>query len=209
MTDDDYGDILDNDVEDVKQSIRDLKNPDYGKLLDLEKEGKDRKTIKDFLESKATDTEEPEELDEVAEEIEEETSNGLLGSYSPEAVLAGGAIIGIVIGLIGGLGAASMTDSGSMQDARNSLNELLEVTGSEAEVVDMKEVSGVYQATVNVSQVNPRTNQTEEVSQPYFVSKDGKYLFQGAPIDQQIQRAKQIQQMRQRMANGTANTTAP
>lgn len=206
MTENDYEDILDNNVEDAKKAIRDLENPDYGKLLDLEKKGKDRKTIKQFLESRAEGSED-EEVEEVAEEIEEETSGGVLGSYSPESILAGGAILGIVIGLIAGLGAASMTDSGSPQQVTDSLNSLFEAYGQEAEIIGMEEVSGVYQVSVNISQTNPETNETQEATQQVFVSKDGEYLFQGSAIDQQIQQIQRIRSLRRQQANQTANTT--
>jgi hypothetical protein len=48
----DYEEILAGTVGEAKDGIDELNNPDYEKLLELEKEGKDRKTLKQFLESK-------------------------------------------------------------------------------------------------------------------------------------------------------------
>lgn len=45
-----YIDILDGNVQEVKEEINSLSNPDYEKLMRLEKKGKDRKTVKEFIE---------------------------------------------------------------------------------------------------------------------------------------------------------------
>jgi ribosomal protein L31E len=50
--DEEYEEALDGTVGEAKDNIEDLDNPDYERLLELEKEGKDRKTLKEFLESK-------------------------------------------------------------------------------------------------------------------------------------------------------------
>lgn len=46
----DYEEIVSNTVDDAKDAIEELDNPDYEKLLEAEKEGKDRKTLKDHIE---------------------------------------------------------------------------------------------------------------------------------------------------------------
>jgi len=43
---------LDGTVDDVKENIRNASNPDYEELLKKEEEGKNRKTIIEFLEKK-------------------------------------------------------------------------------------------------------------------------------------------------------------
>lgn len=49
----DYGEVLDGTVGEAKDAINEMEDPDYEKLLELEKQGKDRKTLREFLESKA------------------------------------------------------------------------------------------------------------------------------------------------------------
>lgn len=48
----DYDEILSGTVKEAKQHIRDLENPDHEALLEAEKNGKDRKTLKEFLENR-------------------------------------------------------------------------------------------------------------------------------------------------------------
>lgn len=45
----DYDELLSGTVEEVKDSVREMANPDYRAILEAEKQGKDRKTVKDFL----------------------------------------------------------------------------------------------------------------------------------------------------------------
>lgn len=44
-----YINALDGNVSEVKDRIRDLQNPNYERILQLEKKGKDRKTVKEFI----------------------------------------------------------------------------------------------------------------------------------------------------------------
>lgn len=48
----DYGEILNGNVDEVKDRVRDMENPsqkDLRKLLETEQQNKDRKTVKEFL----------------------------------------------------------------------------------------------------------------------------------------------------------------
>lgn len=174
MTDDvDYEDVLDNNVQDVKSKIRDMDDPNYLKLLQLEKEGKDRKTIKDFLEPKIE-----EEGEEVVEEIEEETGEGLLGSYTPTQVATGGLLIGIIIGLL--IGGAGLTTKGGAnpQMAKQTVSELLSATGFEGdmEFTQVTEKHGMSFVELNMSSTGPNgTVQTQQRS--FYLSPDNKLLF--------------------------------
>ena len=47
-----YIQALEGTVKEAKKNIREMENPNYEKILDLEVRGKDRKTIKDFLQRK-------------------------------------------------------------------------------------------------------------------------------------------------------------
>lgn len=195
----DYDDILDQNVDEVKEKIRELDTPDYEELLEAEEEGKDRKTIKEFLNERIEEAQEATE--EVVEEIEEETSGGFLGSFDREKVLAGGVIAGIVIGLLAGL--AFTGDSGSPAEARDSVERLFEAGGLDAEIVGVEEVSGVYRVSYNMTQTNPLTNQTREMTRSIYVSQDGEYVFQGSRVEQQIQAAQQAQQRQEQGSNTT------
>lgn len=183
----DYDDILDQNVDEVKKKIRELDAPDYEELLEAEEDGRDRKTIKEFLNDQLEEAKEATE--EVVEEIEEETEGGFLGSFDREKVLAGGVIAGIVIGLLVGL--AYTGDSGSAEAAENSVKQILEVQGADAEIIGSEKVSGVYRVRFNITRTNPLTNQTRETTQSIFVSEDGKYLFQGRKVSEIIQAAQQ------------------
>ncbi|MFB6244811.1 MAG: hypothetical protein ABEJ03_00510 [Candidatus Nanohaloarchaea archaeon] len=46
----DYEDLLSGTVRDVKDGVRDMEHPDYEAILEAEEQGKDRKTVKNFLE---------------------------------------------------------------------------------------------------------------------------------------------------------------
>lgn len=45
-----YSDVVSGTVEEVKDAVRELDNPNYKAVLKAEKQGKDRKTVKEFLE---------------------------------------------------------------------------------------------------------------------------------------------------------------
>lgn len=49
----DYEEVLSGTVSEAKDAVRDMEGPDYERLLKLEEEGKDRKTLKEFLEDRA------------------------------------------------------------------------------------------------------------------------------------------------------------
>jgi len=45
----DYSEILSGNVDEVKSTVREMAKPDYRAILEAEKQGKDRKTVKEFL----------------------------------------------------------------------------------------------------------------------------------------------------------------
>lgn len=165
----DYSELLDQNVDDTKDAIRELEDPDYKELLEAEKGGKDRKTIKEFLENKI-DTEEV----EVVEEIEEETEGGFLGSFDKEKILVGGVLAGLVIGLVAGF-AFNMSDSATQSEVRDSLQQFYEVSGNSPESINVVDRNGMHYATVNISQETENGTQTS--SQSFYVSPDGELLF--------------------------------
>jgi len=185
--DTDFDDILEGTVDEAKDAIRDLDSPDYEGLLEAEKEGKDRKTIKEFLESRmdsaeeeAEDSEDADEAteEEIVEEIEEETEGGLLGSFSRTSVLAGGLILGIVLGFA----AAGMTSTAGAAEADPSMVqdnvETIAGSGSFNGTIEVSEPEvrhSLYFMNVTMSQ--EQGNETMEQTQKVYVSLDGRKLF--------------------------------
>ncbi len=47
----DYSELVDNPVDDVKDAVKALEDPDYDALLEAEENNSDRKTLKDWIES--------------------------------------------------------------------------------------------------------------------------------------------------------------
>lgn len=192
----DYEGILDQNVDEVKKAVRDLEAPDYEELLELEKDGKDRKTIKEFLEDRMAS----EEV-EVVEDIEEETAGGFLGSFSREKVLVGGVIAGVVIGLLAGLAYGLQGPSSSQAEIESSLQQFYEISGNSPDSITVTDRNGMFYAQVNVTQETQ--NGTQESSQSFYVSPDGELLFPEVQspfltnpynLDQLIERAQQQQQ---------------
>lgn len=46
-----YSEIVDGNIGDIKEEVNELKNPDFEALIEAEEEGKDRKTLKEWFES--------------------------------------------------------------------------------------------------------------------------------------------------------------
>ena len=209
----DYSDILDQNVDEVKKAVRELEAPDYSELLELEKDGKDRKTIRDFLSERIEEAQEEaeEQAEDVVEEIEEETAGGFLGDFSREKVLAGGAVSGVVIGLLVGLAFAGQSSaSASAADVENSLQQFYELSGNSPDAISVSQRSGMYYAQINMSQETENGTQTS--SQNFYVSPNGELLFPeiSSPLmtnpynlNDLIARA----QAQQRQPNATGNAT--
>ena len=220
--DQDYDDILGQNVDEVRQTVRDLENPDYRKLLQLEREGKDRKTIKEFLEDRVEDSEpgteeeEVEDTDEIIEEIEEETSGGLLGGFSRESVLAAGVVLGLVIGLVGGY-SATMSDApgqASPAEVQDSVSQLLVASGLEESQFEFTEVSqqnGMNYVSLNISQQTQNGTQTSATE--FYVSPDAELLFRTqGPLGQSMvlniqETIQQFEAQRQAQQNQTTGNT--
>jgi hypothetical protein len=172
---------LDDTVDEVKQQIRDAEDPDYSELLEQEKEGKDRKTIKEFLEKRIENEEEAEEEveEELVEEIEEETEGGILSGFTPPQILAGGAMAGLILGLI--IGALALpADTGiSKPQAENRVSTLLTASGQISEeditISSERRHSMFY---MNITAETEGVNGTTRTqSQSYYMTNDGQLVF--------------------------------
>ena len=164
-----YSELVDQNVDETKEAIRELEDPDYKELLAAEKVGRDRKTVKEFLDRKIENAEE-----EVVEDIENETEGGFLGGFEREKILVGGVLAGLVIGLVAGF-AFNMANSASQGEVKNSLQQFYEVSGNSPESIGVVERNGMHYATVNISQET--ANGTQTSSQSFYVSPDGELLF--------------------------------
>jgi len=47
----DYSEIVNENIGDVKEAVQEMEDPDYDKLIEAEEQGKDRKTLKEWFES--------------------------------------------------------------------------------------------------------------------------------------------------------------
>lgn len=213
-----YDEILDQNVGEVKDAVRDLQNPDYEELLELEEQGKDRKTVKEFLESRIEDSaessEEVEETENIVETIEEETSDGLLGGFSRSSVLTGGVVLGILIGLIAGFGATQYTSlalgDASQAEIESSLDSLFTASGvspDNYEITTFQQKNGMNYVTIEFSQQG--SNQTN--SRSYYVSPDGDLLFpeiQSPLVTSPLSISDMMERLEgQNSGNQTGNTT--
>lgn len=193
---------LSENVDEVKKQIRNADDPDLSSLLSEEKEGKDRKTVKEFLENRIDSEEDEEEMEEeveeIVEDIEEETEGGLLGGLTREAVLSTGVAAGIVVGLVFGLAVGYYTMGANAEispnEAGDRVNEFFDIqidsqpdnlseTGSRLDSVEVNSVasrSGMYYVNTTLTQTVQTNNDTAQRTRNinFYVTQDGEYLFQ-------------------------------
>lgn len=208
---------FDGTVDEVKQQIRDLEDPDYQSLLEQEKGNKDRKTIKDFIqkqmdneEVEVSETEEEVE-DELVEEIEEETSGGLLGGVSPAAVLTVGIAAGLVLGLMLGLvlDMSSPETEISPQEAQDQVESIVELQFNDYEFTEDPTIrNSMYYVPAEITQEveaeDGNGTETESFEQNFYLTTDGALLFPEQQqfgqvispinIEQELEMAEQQQQ---------------
>lgn len=224
---------LDNNVGEVKKQIRNAEDPDYEELLKQEEEGRNRKTVVEFLEKKIgeeveeqmnEDEETKEEVEEeLVEDIEEETEGGVLSGFTDPQILAGGAIVGLVLGLVFGavasgagvLPADSQNQITSVQ-AEERVSTLLTAGQFTEDQIDVsvEDRNNMFYVNATVTQTVNETAQTQ--SQTYYMSTDGALMFPevirsplgnqqvAIDVDQAIQRAQQPSQPE---TNTSTNTT--
>ncbi len=187
----DYEDVLEGTVDEVKNAIKELEDPDYEALLEAEKEGKDRKTVKEFIESRIPEEDEEEEEaeeseevltdteEDIVEDIEESTSGGLLGAYSSTSVLAAGLVLGVLIGFAAG-GLADTEDVvGTTADPDLVKDSVATIAGvgleEEPEVSDPEIRHSMYNMVVSTTV--QADNETVEQDQEIYVTLDGEKMF--------------------------------
>lgn len=192
----DYEDVLEGTVEDAKNAIRDMEDPDYEDLLEAEVEGKNRKTLREWLEKELEDVEYEEGKEEGREEAIQEM---FLSSLSPTSALAGGLVVGLIIGLV----AASFTpltqggqDRVAPSQVQNDVKQLITAGGfnGTAEVSEPVTRHGLYY--VNVTLTQDGQNGTVTNSQDAYVTFDGALLMpiQRNPLTGQLMNPVPLQQ---------------
>lgn len=183
MTDDDGSEILAGNVDDVKDSIDETEGLDYSSLLEEEKNGKDRKTVKEFLQKKIDEEDNAENEDNEQESMDEEevenvpepSSSDDSGFDSAIPLAAAGVVIGLLIGLAAGQ--MFMGTSGNPQQASQNVEDVIASGGfnGTVDVGTPDERHGMYYYNVSVTQETPNGSRTSY--QPAYVTKDGELLF--------------------------------
>lgn len=209
----DYEEILDQNVGEVKSSLRDLESPDWAKLLQMEKDGKDRKTVKSFVEDQMDEqADEVEEVEETSEGVDPyfDTEDAFLDSFSREQLVTGGVLLGVVLGALALLGASatglapSLTGSyqASPAEVQNSVQQLFTASGvseENIEFVSTERSNGMYYMQLNLTQQSG--NETVTNTRSFYVSSDGALLFpeiQSPMITTPIRISETLQQLEQR-----------
>ena len=213
--DSEYTDILDNNVDEVKKQIRDLEDADYEELLKLEEEGKDRKTVKEFLEQRID--QQDVEVEEVAEEVKEDEASGAFSSLEPKYTFAAaGVVIGLLLGVaLGAFGPLSPVDaqasSGEVQDkVEQYWTAETDAAGFEGDitVADPEVRNQMY--FVEITTEGTVGEEEVEQSQALYVTLDGELMFPEVrqmgqvvspiPLDEAINQAGQQQQPEQELS---------
>lgn len=199
MTDDtDYSEIVGKTVKEAKDAIRELENPDYEALLEAEAQGKNRKTLRTWIEERLGESEREEGKEEARRDI-------FLGNLSPSTALVGGLVIGLLVGLAAGaFGPTTSETQVSPAQVEQSVTELFSVSGTAPESVDATRSNGMFQVNITSSQGN------QTASQQFYVSPDGQMLIRatgplGRPTVYQMDQLKA--QLEQQAQNQTSNQT--
>lgn len=197
----DYDELSDKTIKEIKQEVEDS-NVDLEKLLEAEKENKDRVTLKDWInerldgpdadaDEEASEGREPVEDDdaepvdtrEVVVDEEPEKRMDMSPVRKPKLTFLGGLVVGILLATIvtyatmGGAGTAMSSDqAASMTDQYLQDNPNVPGNYSIGDV-DAKQYQDLYVVPVTVS------SQLGEQTVQVFVSKKSGLLFLSTPID--------------------------
>ncbi|QKQ98255.1 hypothetical protein GKQ38_01830 [Candidatus Nanohaloarchaea archaeon] len=211
-------DLLDGTVDEVKEKIDNAVDLDYKSLLQSEEEGKDRKTVKEYIEQKIgeeVDEEMHSESDEVTEddvleEIEEETAGGILGSYSRNSVFAGGLLLGLLVGLVA-MGLSGAGGSGQISPAA-AQDKVTQIVGPSVNVSEFQTQHGLYE--FNITTTGQRNGTTVSQTQSFYMTMDGAQIIpKQSPLTGQSmiidvsQAIKAAQQQNQQPDNQTSGNT--
>jgi hypothetical protein len=196
-----HEEVLQGTVDEVKESIQGLDDPDYEGLVEAEKEDKNRKTLVSWLEARAyedshegqethaedgqeeSDGESEEELgdvDEAVEEVEKQTAGGLGGSFSSGQIALGGLLVGLIIGLAGG---TLVGDAGMSTEADAPTSQIREDVSALVSQGQTQDVSIANVETrnemffVNVTGTVTQNGTSREINRAFYVSRDGELLF--------------------------------
>lgn len=190
--DKDYEDILSGSIDEVKDEVDEMDDPDFQALMDAEKDGKDRKTLKQYFEEKMEGTGSSEEETETEEEtqqtLDEEPEEGVVDeevsdtsftdSMSFWEVLVIGGVIGLIAGAaVGYTLSPSAASGGSPQQAQQAVEDLVTAGGfnGTVDVGQPERRHGMYFFNVTFNQETP--NGTQTGNQAAYVTTDGELFF--------------------------------
>ncbi len=192
MADDiDYEELADNSISDIKDEVegRDI---DFQKLLEAEKDNKDRKTLKQWLQRRVEDTERYEKEPVEEEPVVESEGGGSLWTR-PSTNFILGILVGIAAAalVIGSGGAGGTTGAMSADQVSQQVTSLFQDripadanASIDVSSVDSSSYSDVYVVTMSVS----AQGQTQEM-EAYVTSSSGLMFIQ-PPVD--IETGEQI-----------------
>lgn len=171
MTDnEDYEEVLDGTVDEAKSRIKELENPDFERLLDLETEGKNRKTLRNFIENRLEEQERQKGAEEERQRILSET-------VSPRSALGGGLVVGALIGvLLGGFLLSGSVQQGSPGEIEQSIEQYVQQSGVNG-TVDVSQAGaehGLYRFNVTIDpvQANASTSSTQ-----VYTTRNGELMI--------------------------------
>lgn len=196
----DYDELSDRTIKEIKQEVEDS-NVDLEKLLEAEKENKDRVTLKDWINDRLDEAEEgadeggddtaeetgkepveePVDTREVVVDEEPEKRMDMSPVRKPKLTFLGGLVVGILLATIvtyATMGGAAMSpdEARSMTDQYLQSNPNIQGNYSLGEV-DARQFQDLYVVPVTVS------SQLGEQTVRVFVTKKSGLLFLSTPID--------------------------
>lgn len=179
----DYEEIVSGTVDEVKDEVRDSDlNPE--KVLEAEREGKDRKTLTEWLENR------------VEREAEEsEAPSGFFDAPRNAFVaglVTGVLVLGAVVFAMGGPAAAGgVSGTVASQQVSTTLESYITDNAQALRLPADTEVSvrsvqrhqetGMYNAAVDLTM--PVRNRTVEQTATVFTTSDGRFVFFAEPLD--------------------------
>lgn len=197
-----HEEVLQGTVDEVKESIQNLDDPDYEGLVEAEKEDKNRKTLVSWLEARAyedshegeeeshgegeqeesreTGQEESDDVDETVEQVEKQTAGGLGGSFSSGQIALGGLLVGLIIGLASGTLVGDTGMSGEPGASTDQIREDVSTLVSQGQTQDVSVASVETRNEmffVNVSGTVTQNGTSQEINRAFYVSQDGELLF--------------------------------
>lgn len=197
MDDTDYSEIVDGTIEEVREKIE-SRGLDLEKVLEAEKQGKNRVTLVEWLEETIEETRGTSGTSDSHSDLNAQVRELVTSRFVPG--LAIGLVLGTLLvfsGLVQDSGGAA--EGLSPGEISSSVEEYfgqgfgdLPVEGANVSSVERMNGSDMYRVSMAL-QVNA-TGQIVEQPQTAFVTPEGRYIFFGSPIDTDVPVSDQLLQ---------------